>query len=95
MRVLLRGAEPVVVAAGVVERDVADDLDAAPVGLGGERDERLVAAERGVDAVEGDGVVAVVGATLWRQLEGHGGQARDYLFTPELVARESTGRAPG
>ncbi|MFF3008065.1 hypothetical protein ACFVTF_35300 [Kitasatospora sp. NPDC057940] len=36
-----------------------------------------------------------VAEALWRRLEGHGGQARDYLFTPELVARESTGRAPG
>ncbi|WP_371517195.1 hypothetical protein [Kitasatospora sp. NBC_01300] len=38
---------------------------------------------------------AAVTEALWRRLEGHGGQARDYLFTPELVARESTGRAPG
>ncbi|MFE7529567.1 LacI family DNA-binding transcriptional regulator [Kitasatospora sp. NPDC057542] len=35
---------------------------------------------------------AAVAEALWRQLEGHGGQVRDYLFTPELVARESTGR---
>ncbi|MFF2751210.1 LacI family DNA-binding transcriptional regulator [Kitasatospora sp. NPDC058048] len=37
-------------------------------------------------------MAAAVAEALWRQLEGHGGQVRDYLFSPELVARESTGR---
>ncbi|MDH6705113.1 hypothetical protein P3T27_001821 [Kitasatospora sp. MAA19] len=49
--------------------------------------------ERVLPAAEQRGEVGERG--VWRQLEGHGGQARDYLFTPELVARESTGRAPG
>ncbi|MFJ6776719.1 hypothetical protein ACIQOV_38145 [Kitasatospora sp. NPDC091257] len=35
---------------------------------------------------------ATVAEALWRRLEGHGGQVRDYLFSPELVARGSTGR---
>jgi hypothetical protein len=70
-RVGLRGAEPVVALAAVVERQVADDAEAAPVGGAQERAQRLVAAEQRVDAVEARGVVAVgrAGGEERRQVE--------------------------
>ncbi|MFE6869161.1 LacI family DNA-binding transcriptional regulator [Kitasatospora sp. NPDC057692] len=40
-------------------------------------------------------MAAAVADALWRRLEGHGGGARDYVFTPVLVARDSTARARG
>ena len=70
-RVLLRPHEPVVVLAGVVGGEVADQSQAVGVDGVGQPLQRLVAAEERVDPVEGHRVVAVGGPRLedGRQVE--------------------------
>ena len=61
---------------GVIERQIAHDAHTAGVACARERTKRLVAAEQGIDMVEGRGIVAVNGTRRETRREIHGGEAQ-------------------
>ena len=87
-------------AAGVVERDVTDHPDAAFVGGGDQRRQRIVAAQEGVDVVERGRVVAMRGLRREerRQVDEVDTQALEMvevLLDPGEVAAVQLVRADG